>query len=121
MARQMEWLDIGPSSRSSVDLDELDQTRLDEFLAGAATLTAADMGNRRTSNAGYNEVITATILDYFRARRTELVERLENLTDAQIARSAVHPRLQVPMRVVDWAYFVAEHDDHHLARIRELS
>lgn len=103
-----------------IDLDELDQTRLDEFLAGAATLTAADMGNRRTSNAGYNEVITATILDYFRARRTELVERLENLTDAQIARSAVHPRLQVPMRVVDWAYFVAEHDDHHLARIREL-
>jgi hypothetical protein len=103
-----------------IDLDELDQTRLDEFLAGAATLSAADMSNRRTSNAGYNDVVTATILDYFRARRTELVERLENLTDAQIARTAVHPRLQVPMRVVDWAYFVAEHDDHHLARIREL-
>jgi hypothetical protein len=25
------------------------------------------------------------------------------------------------MRVIDWVSFVAEHDDHHLARIGELS
>lgn len=103
-----------------VDLDELDHTRLDEFLARAATLSAADMSNRRTDEAGYNDVAAATVLEYLRARRTELVERLEALTDEQIARSALHPRLDVSMRVVDWAYFVAEHDDHHLARIREL-
>jgi hypothetical protein len=24
------------------------------------------------------------------------------------------------MRVIDLAYFVAEHDDHHLVRLREL-
>ena len=103
-----------------IDLDELDHTRLDEFIAGAPSLSAADMTNRRTHEAGYNDVVTNTILDYFRARRSELVERLEALSDAQIVRTAVHPRLQQPMRVVDWAYFVAEHDDHHLARIREL-
>jgi hypothetical protein len=103
-----------------IDLDELDHTRLDEFLARASTLSAADMSNRRTNEAGYNDVVTATILEYLRARRTELVERLEDLTDEQIALIALHPRLQLPMRVVDWAYFVAEHDDHHLARIREL-
>jgi hypothetical protein len=103
-----------------IDLDELDHTRLDEFLAQAATLSAADMTNRRTNEAGYNDVATATILDFFRARRTELVERLERLTEEQVACTALHPRLQVSMRVVDWAYFVAEHDDHHLARIREL-
>jgi hypothetical protein len=103
-----------------IDLDELDHQRLDEFLAGAAALSAADMSNERTSEAGYNDVVTATILEYLRARRTDLVERLESLTDEQVARTALHPRLQVPMRVVDWAYFVAEHDDHHVARIREL-
>jgi len=26
----------------------------------------------------------------------------------------------MPMRLVDHLYFVAEHDDHHLARIWEL-
>jgi hypothetical protein len=33
----------------------------------------------------------------------------------------VHPRLQQPMRVVDMAFFVAEHDDHHLARMTQLA
>jgi hypothetical protein len=28
--------------------------------------------------------------------------------------------MQAPMRLVDHLYFVAEHDDHHLARIWEL-
>jgi hypothetical protein len=103
-----------------IDLDELDHRRLDEFIAGAANLSAADMSNQRTDDAGYNDVVTSTIVDYLRSRRSELVERLEALSDEQIVRTAVHPRLQMPMRLVDWAYFVAEHDDHHLARIREL-
>jgi hypothetical protein len=33
----------------------------------------------------------------------------------------VHPRLRQPMRFVDHLYFVAEHDDHHLATISELA
>jgi hypothetical protein len=28
--------------------------------------------------------------------------------------------LRTPMRLVDHLYFVAEHDDHHLARIWDL-
>jgi hypothetical protein len=32
----------------------------------------------------------------------------------------LHPRLKQPMRLVDHLYFVAEHDDHHLATIREM-
>ena len=30
------------------------------------------------------------------------------------------PRLRTPMRLIDLGFFVAEHDDHHLARITEL-
>jgi len=32
-----------------------------------------------------------------------------------VVKTAWHPRLKVRMRLVDLAYFVAEHDDHHLA------
>jgi hypothetical protein len=32
----------------------------------------------------------------------------------------LHPRLQQPLRIVDIAYFDAEHDDYHLGRIGEL-
>ena len=35
--------------------------------------------------------------------------------------SAIHPRLQQPMRLVDMLYFTAEHDDHHLAQMTELA
>jgi hypothetical protein len=35
-------------------------------------------------------------------------------------RAIVHPRLKQPMGLLDHLYFVAEHDDHHLARIWEL-
>jgi hypothetical protein len=49
------------------------------------------------------------------------VRRLEALTDEEVAATALHPRLRQQMRVIDMAYFVAEHDDHHLATINELS
>lgn len=103
-----------------IDLDDLDHVRLNEYIAGAVTLSAADMSNKRTYEAGYNDVATGTLLDYFRNRRLDLVTRLEALSDDVIGRVAMHPRLRKPMRLVDWTYFVAEHDDHHLARIREL-
>jgi hypothetical protein len=103
-----------------IDLDDLDHVRLNEYIAGSATLSAADMSNRKTYDARYNDVAAGTLLDYLKERRLDLVTRLEALSDEEIARVALHPRLQKPLRLVDWTYFVAEHDDHHLARIREL-
>jgi hypothetical protein len=34
--------------------------------------------------------------------------------------SAHHPRLNKQMRIIDIAYFTAEHDDHHFAMISEI-
>ncbi|MCK4414213.1 MAG: hypothetical protein KAY32_11760 [Candidatus Eisenbacteria sp.] len=42
------------------------------------------------------------------------------MNDQDIARTAIHPRLNQPMRVLDLMIFAAEHDDHHLVRITEL-
>ena len=47
--------------------------------------------------------------------------RLEVLSDEEIAAAAIHPRLGQRMRVIDMALFVAEHDDHHLATMTDLS
>jgi hypothetical protein len=48
-----------------------------------------------------------------------MLRLLDPLTLADAARTAVHPRLKISMRLVDLCYFVAVHDDHHLAVIRE--
>jgi hypothetical protein len=37
------------------------------------------------------------------------------------SRTSLHPRLQQPMRMIDHAYFVAEHDDHPIERIRAIA
>lgn len=102
-----------------MDLQALEELRLAEFLAGAPVLSAADPINRITEAAGHNHAPIALLLERLRTGRCEWVRKLEGLTEEEVARSALHPRLQRPMRVLDWAYFVAEHDDHHLARARQ--
>lgn len=102
------------------DLEPLWMARVDDFLAGGETLTVADLSNRKTNEANHNSRTPTEILVEFRAARLRLVDRAEKLSPALFARSMLHPRLKQPMRLVDHLFFVAEHDDHHLARIREI-
>jgi hypothetical protein len=102
------------------DLDALTLERIEQYVAGVPVLHAADITNKATSEANYNNVPAATIAKLFRERRLEVVNRLESLDAQMFARSAIHPRLNIPMRLVDFVFFEAEHDDYHLARINEL-
>lgn len=104
-----------------LDLDEIHIARLDDYEAGAPVLRAADMENRKTFEANHNARPFEEIVSDFRRERGAFVARLESWPEARRGASAIHPRLNRPMRVVDMAYFVAEHDDHHLARITELA
>lgn len=118
--RDGERWSIQENAGHLLDLESLFSGRLDEYLAGAKTLQAADMSNRKTYEANHNQVSMQLILTDFRARRTQLVTRLDKLESQTFAAVAHHPRLNVPMRLVDMLFFQAEHDDFHLARISEL-
>jgi hypothetical protein len=104
-----------------LDLEPLVMERLNQYLAGATELHAADISNRKTHEADYNSVPVASILSDFRDQRMKIVARLDGLDAEMFVRSAIHPRLAVPMRLVDMIFFQAEHDDYHLARISELA
>jgi len=103
-----------------LDLEELGMNRLDDFEAGRDPLTAADLANRKTHDANHNANTIENILAAFRKERTEFVARLDSYDTAFAQRTALHPRLSQKIRVIDLALFIAEHDDHHLARITEL-
>ncbi len=103
-----------------LDLEDLWSGRLEDFLAGEATLRPADLSNQATHEANHNAGAIAQITSAFRERRLDFVARLDKLDEAQIVREAMHPRLEQPMRVIDLCLFVAEHDDHHLARMTEI-
>lgn len=100
-----------------LNLEPLWLTRVEDFVAGSEVLTPTDLQNRATSEACYNERDLGGILALFRAARGQLVTRVQRLERAAFTKTILHPRMKVPMRLVDHLYFVAEHDDHHLARV----
>jgi len=102
------------------DLEPLWLGRLYELTEGLAELRAADLINQQTHNANHNATEIKVLLQGFREQRQFFVNRLMRLNDEQLLNAALHPRLKTPMRIIDLAYFVAEHDDHHLASIREI-
>ena len=118
--RDGERWSIQENAGHLLDLESLFRQRLDEYLAGATSLHAADMSNRKTYEADHNLVTMHTILDDFRAQRTLLADRLDSLDSQTFTAVAHHPRLNTSMRLVDMLFFQSEHDDFHLARISEL-
>ena len=102
------------------DLERLHDGRIDDFNAGKDILRAADMSNALTHASHHNDTALPELIDRFAQRRHQLIAKLEALPDDVQHRRSLHPRLQVMMRPIDVAFFTAEHDDHHLASIREL-
>jgi uncharacterized damage-inducible protein DinB len=103
-----------------LDLESLWLARVGDYMAGSEELAVADLLNRKTDAANHNARPLKEILAEFRGAREELLTQVGELEASLFARSIPHPRLKTPMRLVDHLYFVAEHDDHHLARIWEL-
>jgi uncharacterized damage-inducible protein DinB len=103
------------------DLEPLWQGRLEDIMNGEKELRPTDLANRKTDLANHNATPLEELLSSFRQIRAQTVTMLEKVDEQTIFKSALHPRLKTPMRTMDLFLFVAEHDDHHLARITELA
>jgi uncharacterized damage-inducible protein DinB len=103
-----------------VDLEELHEGRITDFKEGNVVLRAADMKNIKTEESNHNMKDIKELLTQMRELRTKFVYRLKELDDKVLAHVVLHPRLNQPMRPVDMAYFVAEHDEHHINSMIEL-
>jgi uncharacterized damage-inducible protein DinB len=99
------------------DLEDLWWRRLDDFLQNKQVLTAADMTNKKTEAGGHNDKPIDTLIADFTRERQKMLETVYGYDEELLLRTALHPRLNVPMRLIDSLYFVAEHDDHHIAII----
>jgi hypothetical protein len=78
------------------------------------------MSNKKTHETDHDAKHILELISEFEKGRSEFVTSLKNLTPEDLEKTALHPRLQTPMKIIDLAYFVAEHDDHHLAQITTL-
>jgi len=103
-----------------LDLEPLWLARVNDYGNASDQLTPTDLQNRRTDEANHNARPLEQILAGFRAARESLLLRVSELDSSFFAQAIPHPRLKTPMRLVDHLYFVAEHDDHHLAEMWEI-
>jgi hypothetical protein len=102
------------------DLEELHDKRIDDFLENRHILHAADINNKKTHNAHHNKNDVTLLLDEFKTERDKFINRIEKLDENIYTRISLHPRLNQPMRIIDLAQFIAEHDDHHIETIRQI-
>ena len=102
------------------DLEPLWQKRLDDIISGNEYMTPTDLANSKTDLAGHNSKPVEELIREFSMIRLDILSMLENIPEEFIFRFSLHPRLKTPMRTMDLFLFVAEHDDHHLARITAI-
>ncbi len=103
------------------DLEPLWFGRVQDIINVVEIMRPADLTNKKSHEAGHNEVSLENLLSEFTVNRNKLVQLCEENYDKLVSSSSLHPRLMIPMRIIDLLYFVAEHDDHHLATIRYLT
>ncbi len=104
-----------------LDLEALWSYRLEDILFGHEKLRATDLANVATDQANHNAKDKTSLLEHFRKARGAFVTKLETLESSDYGKTALHPRLNIPMSILDTMYFVAEHDDHHLAMISAIA
>jgi uncharacterized damage-inducible protein DinB len=102
------------------DLETLWQKRFDDIISGNEYMTSTDLANSKTDRANHNGKPVDELIREFSNIRSETLSMLENIPEESIFRFSLHPRLKTPMRTMDLFLFVAEHDDHHLARITAI-
>ncbi len=100
-----------------LDLEPLWLGRMEDLSNEAKQLRDADLENRKTHEAGHNTRPLVFLLSEFRKQRAIMVGQLDAMQLPDFEKSAVHPRLMQSMRLIDLMFFVAEHDDYHLAAI----
>ena len=98
------------------EVDEIALKRIDEMRNGVSPMSPAVI----QPGKDYNVMPIGDVIKFFRASRQKNLEKYKSLTDSDLSRQSLHPRLKVQMTPVDLAWFDAEHDDHHLVRVSEI-
>ena len=98
------------------EVDEIALKRIDEMVNGISPMSPAVIQPSRN----YNAQPIHDVVAFFRKSRELNLNRYRALSDEDLSKASLHPRLHVEMNPVDLAWFDAEHDDHHLVRISEI-
>jgi len=98
------------------EVESISLKRIDEIKSGISPMSPAVFEPR----GDYNAMPVRDVLNLFRELREKNIAQYDYLSEEDLRKTSLHPRLKVQMNAVDLAYFHAEHDDHHIVRINEI-
>ncbi|MDH4069918.1 MAG: DinB family protein [Ignavibacteria bacterium] len=102
------------------DVEDLWQERLEDLRRRRDVYTPADPVRFQKTAERHSGRPLGEIIAEFNQKRKALIGAMSGASEELQSADAFHERLQCRMRLVDCAQFYAEHDDHHLLRIRQL-
>ncbi|MBN8576644.1 MAG: DinB family protein [Cytophagales bacterium] len=97
------------------EVDAIANKRIDEMLAQAPVLAPAVFEPQN-----YNPWPLKEVIALFQQNRETNLKKYQSLSVDDLRQASLHPRLKVLMTPVDLSWFDAEHDDHHLVKIKTI-
>ena len=94
--------------------------RIKDFKNNATILSAGDGTKKKILETDHNNKNIKILLEEFKYARDHFIKELLSFSNSELIKQTLQPRLQKQMRVVDMAFFVAEQDDHHIAKMWEI-
>src|SRR5688572_14807709 len=84
------------------EVDEIANKRLDEMIAGISPMSPAVFEPQ-----DYNPWPIEKVVEFFKAARLKNIQKYNSITETDLLKPSLHPRLKVQMTPVDLAWFDA--------------
>ena len=103
-----------------VTLQDRFTPRVDDFVQRRTKLCDINLQDQVPFLQGQRLRMLGDVLEEFRLKRLEFANRIEHFHRRSLEHFAYHPCQDRTMRPMDMLFWIAEHDDHHLASVRAL-
>lgn len=101
-------------------LEDLWRIRFRDIKEGKPDISPADLNNTATDESSFNNMLVEKLIKSLVSERNKTIAMLQKLSEEDLLKASIHPRLQQPMNIIDLMHFVAEHDLHHLHAIQSI-
>jgi len=101
-------------------LQERFEPRVDDFQQRLPKLCVINLQDQDPFIQGQRSRSLGDVLEEFRLKRLRFAYRVETLHHRSLVHAAYHQCQARAMRPMDMLLWIAEHDDHHLAIVRDL-
>ena len=102
-----------------ITLQDRFEGRATDFEQRRSSLCDINLADQQAILQGHRLRSVGDVLEEFRLKRLAFASRVQRFHQSVLEHVAYHPCQNVRMRPVDMLLWIAEHDDHHLASIRQ--